>query len=505
MRRFPLPLVALASCGGALDIPPPADLPERVWFRDDTGSFNRDWYVALRDGRVWVKPNLDSGEREPGDWELLGDSGVPEGSGLVRSDPPTELVAISVDGTWIHGISPEGVIYRGSDMRRGLGGGFSWTDRWGWPAARGPGLALEEDAGRGWSVSDSHPFDVDHYEDIFGQEHSVGLGVGHVYRVSPDGTRVHWNDWWLPADWSRQLCTPERGGLRVLALSASASTLFALTEDGSLWTRLWDFDTSGENDLLTYSYLEESVSSSVRGLPAEPWRRQPVIPEGRATDRITIFQDGEGNGARVLRVEGSLDGALGLFEKRIDEEAWRFVETGQPLRGRSLDERGMEGAGLPEPEARGLILEGSLGRQDSGAELGLTLDGYDLFCSPAEVGLSWAGRPLTVDGEPLRLELHHAHAMLEEQRDQDWWRRGEAAPVRAALMVPDTIAVVDDPEAREAALELLGDRAVINLRGEAWAEGLDLEEIPRGDLFHVPRSEKGEQGSLFLLEAGGES
>ncbi len=322
-------------------------------------------------------------------------------------------------------------------------------------------------------MSDSHPFDVDHYSDIFGQEHSVGLGVGHVYRVSPDGTRVHWNDWWLPADWSRQLCTPERGGLRVLALSASASTLFALTEDGSLWTRLWDFDTSGENDLLTYSYLEESVSSSVRGLPAEPWRRQPVIPEGRATDRITIFQDGEGNGARVLRVEGSLDGALGLFEKRIDEEAWRFVETGHPLRGRSLDERGMEGAGLPEPEARGLILEGSLGRQDSGAELGLTLDGYDLFCSPAEVGLSWAGRPLTVDGE--------------------------------ALMVPDTIAVVDDPEAREAALELLGDRAVINLRGEAWAEGLDLEEIPRGDLFHVPRSEKGEQGSLFLLEAGGES
>jgi hypothetical protein len=30
---------------------------------------------------------------------------------------------------------------------------------------------------------------------------------------------------------------------------------------------------------------------------------------------------------------------------------------------------------------------------------------------------------------------------------------------------------------------------------------LRLEEIPRSDLFHVPRKEKGKAGELFVLEA----
>jgi hypothetical protein len=500
MRRTLLLLTALASCGGKLDIPPPGDLPDRVWFRDATESFNQDWYVALRDGRVWVKPNEQTGERDPGDWELLGDTGVPEGAKLDNFEPPTAVASISVDGTWIHALSTDGVIYRGADMRTGLQGRFSWSDRWGWPAARGDGLTLVESTARGWSVSDSHPFDVDHYADIFGQEHSVGMGVAHVYRASPDGTRIHWNDWWLPADWSRQLCTPDRGGLRVLALSASASTLFVLTEDGALYTRLWDFDTAGENDTLTYSYLEDNVSRSIRGLPAEPWLQQPHIPEGRVTDRITIFQDGEGNDARVLRVEAVVDGVRGLFEKRVDETAWAFVQTDQPLRGTVLDERG-PGLALPALEPRGLVLEGSIGREDSESVLGFELQDYDLFCSPSSVLLTHAGEPLTVDGEPLELDLHHVHAMLDEVRDQDWWLQGDTAPIRAALLVPDTLALVDDAEARAAAVDLLGGREVINLRGEAGVDSLGLEEIPRSDWFHVPRSEKGKSGELFVLQA----
>jgi hypothetical protein len=500
MRRAALLLTALVSCGGGLDLAPPCDLPDRVWFRDATESFNRDWYVALRDGRVWVKPNEETGERPAGPWALLGETGLPEGGGLEHGDPPEALSSISADGCWLHAISAEGKIYRGSDLRTGLGWWFQWKVRWGWPAGRGEGLSLDESVDRGWSVSDSHPFDVDHYSDIYGQEHSVGLGVGHVYRASPDGTRIHWNDWWLPADWSRQVCSPERGGLRILNLSASASTLFVLTEDGGLWTRLWDFDTSGENDLYTYSYLEENVSRSVRGLPAEPWLRQPDIPEGRITDRITIFQDGAGNAARVLRIEGSLGGVRGLFEKRIDGDAWSFVETGQPLRGRFLEERGA--APQPPLAPRGVLLEGSLGREDLDQTLALELQDYDLFCSPARVTLLHEGEPLTVDGEPLELALHHVHAMLDEPRPQDWWLSGEAAPVRGALLIPDEVALVDDPGARALALELLGDRAVINFRGQASHEGLQLEEIPRGDAFHVPGNEKGRSGELFLLSAG---
>ena len=500
MRRGPLLLIALASCGGKLDIAPPDDLPEQVWFRDASVSFNRDWYVALRDGRIWVKPNEQTGVRDLGDWELLGDTGIPEGGKLVNFDPPGAVSAISADGTWLHAVSTDGVIYRASDLRSGLRGSFSWTDRWGWPAGRGEGLTLDVSTERGWSVSDSHSFDVDHYSDIFGQEHSVGMGVAHVYRASPDGRRILWNDWWLPADWSRQVCAPDRGGLRILTLSASASTLFVLTEDGALHTRLWDFDTAGENDTLTYSYLEDNVSRSVRGLPAEPWALQPPISEGRITDRITIFQDGEGNDARVLRVEGSLGGARGLFEKGIDEADWRFVQTDQPLLGDVLDARGVDA--LPALEPRSVTLEGALRREDSELDLTLEIQGYDLFCSPAQVWLSYDNAPLTVDGEPLVLDLHYVHAMLDEVRPQDWWQHGEG-PVRAALLIPDTIALIDDPTARDAALVLLGEREVINLRGEAGVDALDLEEIPRSDWFHVPRSEKGKNGELFLLKAGG--
>jgi hypothetical protein len=493
-------LITLACCGGALDLPVPEDLPERVYFRDDAHGFNRDWYLALRDGRVWVKPNEETGERAPGDWELLGNTGIPEGGKLVNFDPPSALASISADGTWLLAISTEGVIYRASDLRTGLGGGFSWTDRWGWPAARGDGLTADEPTARGWSVSDSHPFDVDHYEDVFGIEHSVGLGVAHVYRVSPDGARIHYNDWWLPADWSRQLCAPGRGGLRILAMSASGSTLFVLTEDGGLHTRLWDFDTAGENDTLTYSYLEENVRGTVRGLPAEPWVEQPGIVEGRITDRITIFQDGEGNAARVLRVEGTRDGARGFFEKRIDGGSWSFVATGQPLRGRLEDERGLALEEV-ELEPRGLPLQGTLSRQDSALELGLEIQGYDLFCSPATVEISYQGRPLEVDGQPLELELHHVHAMLDETRPDDWWARGESGPVRGALLLSEDIGRIDDAEARQAVSALLGEREVLNFRGEADAEGLRLEEIPRSDLFHVPRKEKGKAGELFVLEA----
>ncbi len=502
MRRILLALVALASCGGKLDIQAPEDLPERVWFRSSTESFNTDWYVALRDGRIWVKPNEETGERKPGDWELLGNTGIPEGGGLVRFDEPTGVAEISADGCWLHALSTDGVLYRGSDLRTGLGG-FHWTDRWGWPLGRGDGLTLEESTARGWSVSDSHPFDADHYEDVFGQEHSVGMGVGHVYRSSPDGARIHFNDWWLPEDWSRQVCAPGRGGVPVLSLSSSASTLFVLTEDGGLYTRLWDFDTAGENDTLTYSYLEAKVSKSVRGLPAEPWLRQPE-PPGRITDRLTIFQDGEGNAARVLRVEGLLGGAPGFFEKRIDAEAWSFVETGEPVGGTFLDQRDA-GPPQPPPAMRGVMLEGALGKEDSEVELGIELLDYDLFCSPAKLRLSWEGETLVVDGEPLELELHHVHAMLDEVRPQDWWEQGDFAPVRAAILVPDDIARVDDAAGREALLALLGDREVVNFRGDASVDTLELEEIPRSDWFHVPRSEKGREGERFWLAAGGGS
>jgi hypothetical protein len=467
-------LLVVHACGEELELDAPADLPDRVVLRTETESFNRDWSVAVREGRIWIRANQDTGERE-GDWELLGKTGLPEGGGLVRFDPPEEIVAVSVDGCHVQALSSDGVWYRGTDMRKDVRDHLTWTDRWGWLAGNGPGLTAEvEDLG--WDVSDSHPFDVHHYEDILGTEHSVGMGVAHLYRLDADRRTILFNDWWLPADWSRTVCGPERGTLPLVDLSASGSTVFVVAADGSLHTRLYDFDTAGENDLYTYSFILDGPSGTTRALPAEPWRRQPA-PDGVITDAVTIFQDGQGNAARVLRVAGSQSEQSGYFEKRIFEEDWRFVTTGEPA----------VGAALPttmapiDPEDQPLL--GRLTREGSAASLELELEDFNLLCSPAQVRI-------LVDGEPVAATLHHVQVMVEEIRPYRYWEKDIVAEVRAALVLPES-----------GLPELFDGRRVINFIGEATPDSLTLEEIPRSMPFRVPNEEKGKKGELFGLVA----
>lgn len=484
----------LLGCRAEEDVPRPDDLPERVLFRTATESFNSHWYLALRDGRIWVKANEETGART-GDWELLGASGLPEGSGLVRFPAPTAIAEISADGVHVHAISTDGVFYRGSNLQTDVRGWLTWTDRWGWPAARGEGITTEFSTERGWSVSDAHPSNVANYTDGNGQQHSVGLGVAHVYRLGPDGRRVFFNDWWLPNDWSRQICGPDRGRFRARNLSASGSTLFVIGGDGALYTRLYDFDTAGENPLYTYSFIVEGPAGTTRALPAEPWRRQPDI-DGQITDRITIFQTGKGNAARTLRVEGSRDGEVGVFFKEIEADAWSFEATGAELAGSTLSPDGDE----PGNAADAALL-GSLSRQSSEVEVDLVLDDFNVVCSPARVRLQSGGETLTAGGEPIALTLHHVHTLVEEARPMEYWLDGAPAAIRAALVVPDGLDGIDDPDARDAVLSLLDGREVINFVGTATAETVELSEIPGSMSFRVPSNEKGRKGELYGLTA----
>ena len=474
MTRAPLLVLLLLSahaCVDELEMDAPADLPDQVLLRTETESFNRDWEVAVREGRVWIQANRQTGEQE-GEWELLGKTGLPEGGGLVRFDPPEEIVEVSVDGCHVQALSAAGNWYRGTDMRNDVRDGLTWTDRWGWPAATGPGLSREfEDLG--WDVSDSHPFDVHHYEDILGNENSVGMGVAHNYRLDPDGRTILFNDWWLPADWSRPICGPERGTMPLVDLSASGSTLFVVAADGSLHTRLYDFDTACENDLFTCSYILEGPSGTTRALPAEGWRAQPS-PDGAITDRVTIFQDGQGNAARVLRVEGTQAELHGYFEKRIFEEDWSFLETGIEPAGRPLP--------LPfEPLlAQDRAIAGQLTRQGSDEVLAVEVVDFNLLCSPATIRIGGGD-----------LALHHLQVMVDEQRPYRFWEQGISAKVRAALVVPEGL---DEP--------LLDGRRVINFEGTVTPDSISLEEIPKSTPFRVPAAEKGRKGELFGLEAG---
>jgi len=508
MRRFPrwpllrsLLFVAAALAAGCrgvpvrLDLAPPQTLPARVLFRTDTESFNRQYFVALRDGRIWVKPNSETRPDAVGAWHLLGETGLPEGDDLVRFPPPERVVAISADGVHLHAVSDAGVLYRGDNLtsESHVEGWFNWTDRWGWPAARGDGLTIEWPLARGWSVSDSHPFGVDHYEDPNGTEHGVGMGVAHVYRLGPDGRAIHFNDWWLPSDWSRQVCGPARGTFEAVNLSASASTLLLVGPRGALWTRLYDFDTAGENDLLTYSYVIDGDDGTTRKLPPDPWRLQPTI-DGRITRRITIFQDGEGNAARVLRVQGVRAGQGGYFEKHIFDEAWRFVATDDPI------DEPLLGAEAPDAEERppaDVALVGTLSNGD--ATLGIEVTDFNPICSPARARLTFDGRVLTVDGASLELALHHAHGMVKERRATHYWEQGGEAKIRTALLLPDAVRRVDDEAARRRIEELFGDRAAVNSAGGASPSGMDVEEIPWTTPFLVPAREKPMFGRIRMV------
>jgi hypothetical protein len=94
----------------------------------------------------------------------------------------------------------------------------------------------------------------------------------------------------------------------------------------------------------TYELIPDLKKDGLRAprkLPAESWQVQPPV-EGHITDCITIFMNGKGNAARVLRVEGFLETdsgrVLGFYEKSIFEESWKFVGTGaKSLTGNVID------------------------------------------------------------------------------------------------------------------------------------------------------------------------
>lgn len=278
----------------------------------------------------------------------------------------------------------------------------------------------------------------------------------------------------------------------------SASTLFVVTDTGRLYTRLYDFDTGGENPLLTYSYIVGPDSGTTRRLPAEDWLRQPD-PPGPTTPRLTIFQDGQGNAARVLRVEAE----DGYYEKHIYDKEWALVKTGVRAEG-PFFEPGAEPE-LVAPEDH--TLSGPLSLDADSLEIELA--DFNLVCSPAELRLFYGGAEVTARGEPLLLELHHVPTMVEETRDMDFREAGLPDTIQAALLIPDRLDEIDDGEARSFLQELLRDAAgpsaegfiVLKFLGQASLSGLSLTQIMWDQPFRVPAEEKG-FWSPFSLSAG---
>jgi len=471
--------------------PVPADrLPDSVPLRTAAEGFNARWEVALRDDRLCLRERGSSGA-----WRLLGETGRPEGGGLQRpADAP--MVAMSVDGTHLQVELADGRLLRATDMRRkSAPRTVSWTDHWGWPAGRGPGLRAP-DGRQAFVVSDSHPFQVRHYRDVAGQRHPVGLGVAHHYRLSEDGRVLYLNDWWLPADWSRRVCLPPGGP--AADLSASGSTLMVRMADGRVYTRLYDVDTAGENDLLTYTWSTEGPrgpSRSVRALPAEGWLEHG-LPEAEVFGRVSIHQDGRGNAARVLRLEGEKDGVAGVFEKRIDALSWRFV----PVPGHRVE---VWEAVSVDAGPTGAAWVGTLGREGKPGRVELRVTEGDGLCSPARLGVWIDGVPVQTAGGPLVLTLQLVPGFVTEVRPADWRAQGTLEPVRGALLGLERVAGVVDPVHHDLLEAILGpvDRGWVPVVGEAGASTVRVAEMTRGHRFGVRRAEKGRQGDRVVLSA----
>lgn len=323
-----------ASCVGRVVVSErvvrPADLPARIALKTPTESFTHAWYLALRDGRVWRRPNPETtGEDEP--WELLPPDGLPRHS--ARRAGAT-LVELSADGENLVAVDDDGLVHYTKL------GDLKWIESWGLPP-NGATLHAPRER-RALHISHRGPL-VGGYEDIDGNSHPVSAGVTTYYLLEQDGRSLRYADPWLPEEFARRIALPLRDRFIAAGLSASASTLFVVDRRGRLFTRLADYDTLGENPVLPYTYergLHEGQSARV--LPPEDWQEQPG-PPGRITARITILQTGPGNGGRELRVEGTdAAGAPGHWARAIRDTAWRFVPGPGPLSGPLLDPQAPE-------------------------------------------------------------------------------------------------------------------------------------------------------------------
>ncbi|MGW0172365.1 hypothetical protein ACWDUM_00825 [Rhodococcus sp. NPDC003322] len=311
----------------ALPTYPGTDAPENVELRTATTQFNRFWEFALVGHALLARPRATA---EP--WRF---APMPE---CLRD----RLVGISVDDDELIAVDESGWIYTMDNVSQDPVA-WNWTSAWGAPLWLASGRQLPDDRPNGWALSVSSPWDNQTYTDIAGRIHYVGLGkMTMVPALTGDGSRITYADPWLPNDDSYEIGSPLGGRFRASSLSAAGSTTFVMNSYGDMYTRTFDFDSSGSDSIFfRYSWDDQSGkptapnlvvetldrSTAAIQLPAPDWVHQPKIP-GEITSAISVHSTGPGPGRRELRVEGSRGREAGFWHKDLDSPAWEFTPTG---------------------------------------------------------------------------------------------------------------------------------------------------------------------------------
>jgi hypothetical protein len=412
----------------------PANLPEKVYFKGNTKSINSHYYAAISNGNIWVKPNLER-TGITGKWVML--ENLP--SGLAG-----QVTEFAMDDEHIIALNRERQIYTMWNALEEVSK-FRWQKQWGLPFWYGPGMKLRSDLIK-WDFSVVSIPEDGYWKDPAGNLRKVGSAkCSHIIMLNTGGQTITFNDPWLPRDYSYGIGTPFRGRFISVNLSSSGSTHFIINKYGDMFTRMFDFDISGLDQFMPYSYEDQRGISGnpdsifqVIQLPAEDWLKQPKIATtGKAaiTDRISIQKIGKNCINRTLRVEGTdQNGNTGFYEKDIRETgdaAWKFVKTGEKLAGKTLENRpydsSAESLGQSDDMAYSIITEGFTAE----------IPDFNCYNSPATLKIKLSS------GSSISLPLHYRETIR--------------VSVRAAGIDDEPRAFLGAIEAPRASIDSLGN------------------------------------------------
>ncbi len=400
-------LDAFLGGGAGFGAPAPDDvrLPERVVFTDGREAISNEYAFALRKGRLFVRRASAGRPVDGSQWHVLELPRCLDG----------RITRVSADHRLLTVLDRTGQLYS-HDMPNGDLSPDRWTWRWGPFLWLGAGMTMPPGV-RDWAISEFNASET--FTDTGGRtHHPIGVATGYLLRS--DRRTITYIDPWLPADESREVCGPRRGRLRLASLDASGSTVFAVARNGSLWTRLYDFDLAGANSLLgKYTWQRGGpADAGMWQLPAPDWVKQPR-PPGRITDLVTIVKTGTDATERELRIAGRRNsGAWGFWHKPITARNWRFTATGKRL-GRLVPGR----ARLAAPDNRRFI--GTIGGQRA------VVKDFNPACSGARTVIRLRG------GSTLKLRLHTEDALRQTERAAGL--DDVPRPYNAALEVPAKI------------------------------------------------------------------
>lgn len=434
-------------------------LPTRVDLRSPSMAQNRNHYFALKNGRLFVKPNYERTGRR-GSWRHVTTPSCLDG----------DIRSIDADDDELTAINSQNQIF-GMDQALSSPSRFNWTSRWGFPIWLGDGYTIPKDT-VAWAWTVISPRESRYWVDPAGNQHTVGEGkVSHVLSLRGDHRRITMNDPWLPQDRSYEVCGPRRGTFRISNLAASGSVLFVIGDHGDMYTRLWDFDIAGlDNAFFDYSYEDQrGVEDPAIQLPGAHWVQQPKI-RGEITNRISITTIGRGTLHRILRVEGkNAKGLPGFWQKDLytlnrGSSGWKFVATPKaPITGRWLDNppRDMSAVGAGRPEGRRYFA--------SGANYLAEIPDFNVSCGRALLRVSFDdGRSID-----LNLFLDDMVRIYPRARGLD----GEPRLVLGTIAVTPRARATGGDEARDFIRDVLGDRKFTTARITATTAGLEIPDL----------------------------